>query len=194
MLDSGVTVDRYMQTSAPDVYAAGDVTGIATTWYAAVKQGRIAGQNMANPGSALYEDKLHAASTINYFGLTSMSVGKVTPPFDDCEVHDYDFGGKHLKLVIKDGIAKGALLFGDISNAGHWKYMIHNAIPLNNIGKLPIFAEYADFFEIDPDTAEFRYKLSDDAPPSTSSDSLLPQDKKWATHYKLADYTVEQRF
>jgi NAD(P)H-nitrite reductase large subunit len=155
---NGVVVGEHMLTSATDVYAAGDVTGIATNWYAAVKQGRVAGFNMANHGNIEYKDKFHAASTMNYFGMTAMSIGKVTPPFDDCEVLDYHFEGKDIRLVMKSGIAVGVLLFGDISNAGHWKYVVQNAVPLDKLGKSPVLAEYADFFEIDQRTGEFRYK------------------------------------
>jgi NAD(P)H-nitrite reductase large subunit len=159
-LNNGVVVDGYLQASAMDVYAAGDVTGITGNWYSAIKQGRIAAHNMANPKSLVYDDKFHATNTLSYFGMTTLSVGKISPPFDGYEVLNDKTEGKYLKLVMKDGIAKGALLFGDISNAGHWKYLIKNAIPLDKLGKSPVLARFADFFEIDPQTAEFRYKVN----------------------------------
>jgi NAD(P)H-nitrite reductase large subunit len=51
-VDRGVVVDAYMQTSVPEVYAAGDVAQVGKApldvlWPTALVQGRIAGANMA---------------------------------------------------------------------------------------------------------------------------------------------------
>ena len=157
-LGNGVVVDRQMRTSAANVYAAGDVTGIAGNWYAAVKQGRVAGQNMVCNGSLEYTDTFHTFGSINLCGLAAVSVGKVNPPFDGYEVLESSDNGKYLKLVLNDDIVEGALIFGDISHTGHWKFIIENAIPVDNLGKSPLQIEYADFFDINANTAEFRYK------------------------------------
>lgn len=164
--ENGVAVDKYMQTTVKDVYAAGDVTGITGNWYAAVKQGRVAAHNMAETKKLTeitYEDKFHSSNSINYVGLTTVSVGKVSPPFEEegCQVHEYQYGKKNLKLVTKDNLVVGALIHGDISNVGHWHYMIKNKVPLGNMAKAPVLAEYADYFEIDQETMEFRYRIGD---------------------------------
>jgi NAD(P)H-nitrite reductase large subunit len=62
-IDRGILVDAHLQSSTPDVFAAGDVTQaydplsgrpvLDTLWGVAVSQGRIAGQNMAG-GSERY--------------------------------------------------------------------------------------------------------------------------------------------
>jgi len=157
-LNNGVVVNKHMLTSVADVYAAGDVTGIATNWYAAVKQGRVAGHNMANRDCISYDEYFHLASSINFGGTTAISIGKVTPPDNDCKVLVYNDEEQYLKLVMKDGVAIGVLLFGDISHSGHWRYMVKNAVPLDNLGKTPNHAAFVDFFDIDSHTAEFRYK------------------------------------
>ena len=161
-LGNGVAVDKYLQTSAVDVYAAGDVTGITGNWYAAVKQGRVAAFNMTEnvPGTP-YEDEFHSSNSINYLGLTTVSVGKVVPPFEGCQVHEYQYAKKNLKLVTQGDLVVGALIHGDISNVGHWHHMIKNKIPLGHLTKDPVLAEYADYFEIDPNTAEFRYRTTE---------------------------------
>ena len=159
-IDNGIKIDNYLQTSNEHIYAAGDVTGIAANWYAAVKQGRIAGNNMAGNKKIEYTDEFHMTNTINLCKMAVASIGKVNPPFDDFDVFDRVSNGKYLKLVIKDGLVKGALLFGDISHAGHWKYIIENAVPIDSINKSPLSIEYADFFEIDTYTAEFKYNLN----------------------------------
>ena len=158
-LGNGVTVDRHMQTSVADVYSAGDVTGLSGSWHAAIKQGRVAGHNMANPGSVVYEDDIHTARTINFFGIPTVSIGNINPPEDEFDEYEFNQGVKYMKLILKDGVAVGALLSGDIANAGHWKYLIKNAVPLDKLNKSPAQVEYADFFEIDQNTAEFRYNF-----------------------------------
>ena len=161
-LENGVIVDKHMLTSVSDIYAAGDVTGISGSWYAAVKQGRVAAHNMASPENSSYEDKFqtnHKTNTINFSGMTTLSIGKVNPPFDGYEVLQYREVNKYFKLIMKNGIAEGVLLYGDISNSGYWKYIIKNAVPLNKLKKSPVLADFADFYDIDQHTAEFRYKL-----------------------------------
>jgi NAD(P)H-nitrite reductase large subunit len=59
-VDRGVVVDEYLQTSAPDVFAAGDVaevfdptsgrTTLDVLWPTALAQGRVAGANMTGAG------------------------------------------------------------------------------------------------------------------------------------------------
>lgn len=48
---SGIIVDEHLQTSAPNIYAAGDVAEfgglVEGLWGGAMEQGRIAGSNMA---------------------------------------------------------------------------------------------------------------------------------------------------
>jgi NAD(P)H-nitrite reductase large subunit len=61
-VDRGVLVDEYLRTSAPDVFAAGDVaevsdpaggkTALDVLWPTALAQGRIAGANMTGAGLA----------------------------------------------------------------------------------------------------------------------------------------------
>jgi len=156
-LENGVKVDECLRTTNANVYAAGDVTGIAANWYAAIKQGRIAGNNMADNGKLEYTDRFHTVNTINLFKMVAASVGKVNPPFDGFEVVDRINAEKYLKIVMKDGLVVGVLLFGDISHSGHWKYIIENAVPICSLDKSPFLIEYADFFEIDESTAEFKY-------------------------------------
>ena len=64
-IDRGIQVNEYLQTSAPDVYAAGDVTGLSGIWPNAMKQGRTAAKNMALGNRFAYVDRFAAKNTIN---------------------------------------------------------------------------------------------------------------------------------
>ena len=72
-------MNEYLQTSAPDVYAAGDVTGLSGIWPNAMKQGRTAAKNMALGNRFAYVDRFAAKNTINFFGLVSLCVGELNP-------------------------------------------------------------------------------------------------------------------
>lgn len=68
---TGIVVDDYLRTSAPNIYAAGDcaemfdkdtrTTRINFGWRSAIKQGRLAGENMAGAG------KRYAREESDYF-------------------------------------------------------------------------------------------------------------------------------
>ena len=114
----GVVVNDRMETARENIYAAGDLIehrekfyGI---WPAAEKQGKIAGINMAG-GEATYE------------GTTMSNVLKIVG-VDLAAAGDIDAEGNHesivkkdrenfiyRKIVIKDNILAGCILYGDIS-------------------------------------------------------------------------------
>ena len=64
VIDRGIQVNGYLQTGAPDVYAAGDVTGLSGIWPNAQKQGETAALNMCG-AQVLYEDRYALKNTIN---------------------------------------------------------------------------------------------------------------------------------
>ena len=83
--ERGIQVDEYLQTSAPDVFAAGDAAQVFdpfsgksvldTLWGVAVTQGRIAGQNMA--GQAMPYHKAVPFNVTRLAGLTTTIIGTV---------------------------------------------------------------------------------------------------------------------
>ena len=84
-LDRGILVDEFMQTSAPDVYAAGDVAQVRdprsgqaildTLWSAALAQGRAAGASMAGDRAPYL--KSVALNVTRLAGLTTTIIGAV---------------------------------------------------------------------------------------------------------------------
>ncbi len=117
-INKGLPVNDSMQTEISDIYAAGDLIehrGIFYgIWPASQKQGEIAGKNMAGG-----DDK--------YTGTTLSNVLKVAG-VDLAAAGDIDAEGKYesiiksdrgkylyKKLVIKDNVLSGCILFGDIT-------------------------------------------------------------------------------
>lgn len=156
-MDRALTVDEYLQTSDPDVYAAGDVTGLSGIWPNAMDQGRAAAMNMAGMKVA-YTDRFCIKNTINFFGLTMLSVGAIEPKEEGCQVFVKESRDTYKKAILKDGRLKGIQIQGDISGSGFWQYLIKNEIDLTEILKeKDIFhVSYADFYGMD-ETGEYIY-------------------------------------
>jgi nitrite reductase (NADH) large subunit len=119
-IDKAVKVDDRMQTSKPDIFAAGDLVehrgkfyGI---WPASQEQGRTAGMVMAGK-EARYEGTV-PANTLKVLGIDLMSAGEIDVENNYISLVSLDEKHKiYRKLVIKDDIIIGAIFLGDIQGA-----------------------------------------------------------------------------
>ncbi|MHC1741836.1 MAG: NAD(P)/FAD-dependent oxidoreductase [Syntrophobacteraceae bacterium] len=128
-VDLGILVDDHLETSAPGVFAAGDVAEsldiarktrwINAIWPEAVAQGRIAGMNMAGR-QVSYRGSL-GRNVIRIFDLDVLTAGLVNPPASDgFEVLSrfHKRSGRYRKLVFGDGKLVGAVLVNGIEQGG----------------------------------------------------------------------------
>lgn len=160
--DSSIETDRFGliinekgETNARDVYGAGDITGRNPIWPTAVKEGIIAANNMV--GNEIFmEDFFGSKNTMNFLGLTTMSLGVVNVP-DDSYTEEIDISGENYKKIIhKDGKIYGAIIQGDLSYAGVLTQLIKEKIHVSKVKK-PLFEiDYADFFNI-KENLEYTY-------------------------------------
>lgn len=158
-MERGITVDSHMRTSAPDVYAAGDVTGLSGVWPNAMDMGRIAASNMCG-ADVEYTDRYCMKNTSNFFGLQMLTIGDINAQVDGAEIYVKESRDCYKKAVVKDGVLKSILIQGDISHTGHWQYLIKNGINLNDIiKKKSVFdITYGDFYGLD-DMGEYQYNI-----------------------------------
>ncbi|ELC8423718.1 FAD-dependent oxidoreductase [Clostridium perfringens] len=160
--DSSIETDRFGliinekgETNARDVYGAGDITGRNPIWPTAVKEGIIAANNMV--GNEIFmEDFFGSKNTMNFLGLTTMSLGVVNTP-DDSYTEEIDISGENYKKIIhKYGKIYGAIIQGDLSYAGVLTQLIKEKIHVSKVKK-PLFEiDYADFFNI-KENLEYTY-------------------------------------
>jgi 3-phenylpropionate/trans-cinnamate dioxygenase ferredoxin reductase subunit len=120
-LNNGIVTDSKLRTSAPDVYAAGDVAMFYDlmverhnqmgTWDNAEAHGKVAARNMAGESEDFFDVPTY---TTTMFGSTLAVMG-VTPDVQpDLEsVRTYDFDEKfYRKLFFKDDRLVGAIMIG----------------------------------------------------------------------------------
>ena len=158
-MERGITVDSHMRTSAPDVYAAGDVTGLSGVWPNAMDMGRVAASNMCG-ADVEYTDRYCMKNTSNFFGLQMLTIGDINAQVEGADIYVKESRDCYKKAVVKDGVLKSILIQGDISHTGHWQYLIKNGINLNDIiNKKPVFdITYGDFYGMD-DMGEYQYNV-----------------------------------
>jgi NAD(P)H-nitrite reductase large subunit len=124
-VNGGIVVDKYQQTSIPDIFAAGDVavtmdplTGKPTTpaiWPVAIRQGEVAGHNMA--GHRMEYEGMLAMNAVEIAGIPLISIGDIEGTSGD-ETVTTQAAGFYRKLVLRDRRIRGVLCLGDIRHAG----------------------------------------------------------------------------
>jgi len=125
-INRGIVVDRRMATSAPDIYACGDVSEahdfvygenrLTPIWPNACEGGRVAGLSMAG-AKAKYQGGT-AMNALKYFGVHIASAGMVTAPDDSYETLINRENGTYRKVIIKKGKLTGLVFTGDIEKSG----------------------------------------------------------------------------
>ena len=157
----GLVYDEEGRTNDPDIFGAGDVSGLSPIWPVAVKEGMIAAANMAGERAKM-TDFFASKSTMRFLDISTMSLGEVNPNLDedpDICVETYDKDGVYKKIVHKDGKIIGALLQGDLAYGGVLQQMIARRLDVRKVKK-PLFEiDYSDFFHI-KDNFEFSYDES----------------------------------
>jgi len=133
-INQGVLVNEYLQTSDPDIFAAGDVvetadvvTGdniVSGLWTNAVEMGRIAGGNMAG-GKSQYPGAFAVLNSFELANIPTISVGLIDPPEKEgYEVHSSRRGDSYRKLVLRQNVLVGVVVVGEIEGAGVYTGLI----------------------------------------------------------------------
>jgi len=114
----GIIVDEQLQTSAPDIYAAGDVAEFQGRVYgiipAAIEQARVAAANMVAKGSATYTGTI-PSTTLKIVGIELTCLGESTVEGDEYTIlrHASQDEGIYKRLTLRESKIVGAILLGD---------------------------------------------------------------------------------
>lgn len=124
----GVIVDQHLETTDPDIYAAGDVSesrdiitgrsNLSAVWPRASEQGYCAGYNMA--GFPKEYVGTHRMNSLDFEDVSCIVMGDIRttrPGFSiiiqrDLKRHIYQ------KIILEQGMIRGAVIIGRIANVG----------------------------------------------------------------------------
>ena len=145
-VDRGILVDGHMRTSAPGLYAAGDVaqgenvlsgeSQMIGLWINARYQGRTAGRNMAGKNEFFPGNIPH--NITHFMGMDFVSIGDVNS-YDRMEKKQD--GKRYVQLFWKDGLLTGANLLDSITESGAMKSALMKGLKQNgpvSSGVLPV--------------------------------------------------------
>ena len=135
-VNRGIIVGGRMDTSVPDIYAAGDCTEgddislgqkrVLAILPNAYMQGRTAGINMAG-GDEVY-DKGMPMNSIGFFGLHAMTAGTY-----EGEMYEEKTENSIKRLFTKDDLLKGFILIGLEERAGIYTSLIREKTPISSL-------------------------------------------------------------
>lgn len=140
-VNRGILISNKMETSIPDIYAAGDCTEgedisfhdkrVLAILPNAYMQGNCAGINMAG-GSSVF-DKGIPMNSIGFFGLHAMTAGSYYTAEQGCELYEKKSEGTLKRLFTSGDYLTGFILIGATERAGIYTSLIRERIPLSSI-------------------------------------------------------------
>jgi nitrite reductase (NADH) large subunit len=117
-VNKGVIIDKYLQTSADDVYAAGDVSEFNGRIYGiippTVEQAKTASTNMLGKERRVYRGTIHS-TTLKIGSISLISMGLVNsegPQYEEIQKTNRQ-EGVYKKIVLEQGRIVGAIVLGD---------------------------------------------------------------------------------
>jgi len=115
--DKGIKVNDRLETSATDIYAAGDVAEhrgvVSGIWPAAMQQGKVAGANMAG-GEATYQGAT-MSNILKVAGIDVAAAGNIDAE-GRYEAQVVSSGSIYKKLVIENNRIIGCVMVGDTAH------------------------------------------------------------------------------
>lgn len=150
-VNRGIIINERMQTSAQNIYAAGDCSEgldsssgerrVLAILPNAYMQGRCAGVNIAGGDSTLTD--MIPMNSIGFFGLHCATAGVY--PADSTVYEDKTDGIR--RLYVKDGRLTGFIVIGDVNRVGIYTSLVRNKTQLNEeiFDKLKTFPTLAVF-------------------------------------------------
>lgn len=135
-VDKGIIVDENMETSIPDVYAAGDCVvsydlscdtkRILAILPNAYNGGKTAGISMAGGNSPTL--KAMPMNAIGFFGLHIITAGAYTG-----ETFEKNDSENYKKIFYSNNTLRGFILIGNVDKAGIYTALIREKTPLSDI-------------------------------------------------------------
>ena len=105
---------------------------------------------------AEYTDRYAMKNTMNFFSLTTLSLGPNAAKEGD-EVLTAESRSGYAKAIIRDGKLVHITIQGDIGNTGFWQEIIKRGINPRTPGKSLAELSYADFWKYDEASGKYAW-------------------------------------
>ncbi|AZK47024.1 nitrite reductase large subunit NirB [Paenibacillus lentus] len=127
-VNRGIVVNDYMQTSMEDVYSVGECNEHRGVCYGLVaplfEQGMVLAKHICGVDTAPYEGSV-VSTKLKISGVDVFSTGEfIDGPEHTVIVSKDDWKRTYKKILLKDGVMVGAVLYGDINDSAELQKLI----------------------------------------------------------------------
>lgn len=140
LVNQGIVVDDRMQTSDPDVFAAGDAAEhrgvLYGTWMPSQLQGSIAG--MSAVGQVAAFPGVPRSNTLKVLGIELFSIGLTAPEAPDNRLIEEQNGDVYFGFILRGSKLVGAVLLGDASASAIVRKVIEEKLDLPFQGEISV--------------------------------------------------------
>ncbi len=164
--ERGIVVNDTMQTYDPTIYAVGECVQHRNECYGLVaplfEQAKVAANHLAHVGSTRYIGSL-TSTKLKVTGIDLFSAGEFNEKEGDEVLQIQDVAsGMYKKLVIKDNVIKGAVMFGDTMDGTWYFSLMRDATNIADFRKTILFGQH-DLGDAGHGEASMVMSLPDDA-------------------------------
>ena len=144
--ERGIVVNDTMQTYDPVIYAVGECVQHRNECYGLVaplfEQAKVAANHLAHVGSTRYIGSL-TSTKLKVTGIDLFSAGDFNEEEGDEVLQVQDVAsGMYKKLVIKDNVIKGAVMFGDTMDGTWYFSLMRDATNIADFRKTILFGQH----------------------------------------------------
>jgi len=144
--ERGIVVNDTMQTYDPTIYAVGECVQHRNNCYGLVaplfEQAKVAANHLAQVGSMRYMGSL-TSTKLKVTGIDLFSAGEFNEQEGDDVLQMQDVAsGVYKKLVIKDNVIKGAVMFGDTMDGTWYFSLMRDGTNIADFRKTILFGQH----------------------------------------------------
>ena len=144
--ERGIVVNDTMQTYDPTIYAVGECVQHRNNCYGLVaplfEQAKVAANHLAQVGSMRYMGSL-TSTKLKVTGIDLFSAGEFNEKEGDDVLQMQDVAsGIYKKLVIKDNVIKGAVMFGDTMDGTWYFSLMRDGTNIADFRKTILFGQH----------------------------------------------------